>query len=85
VIKNVFCCSCKVPGILVMPCNETLIFPRQIFEKYSDIKLHDVPSSGSPSCCMLTGRRSAMHDEVNSKSDVWLTVHRNSVWIRKTN
>ena len=23
--------------------------------------------------------------KVNSKSDVWLTVHRNSVWIRKTN
>jgi hypothetical protein len=23
--------------------------------------------------------------ETNNRSDVWLTVHRNSVWIRKTN
>ena len=31
-----------------------------------------------PSCLELTKDNS-------SKSDVWLTVHRNSVWIRKTN
>ena len=24
-------------------------------------------------------------DEWNDRSDVWLTVHRNSVWMRKTN
>jgi len=24
-------------------------------------------------------------NELHCKSDVWLTVHRNSVWIRKTN
>jgi hypothetical protein len=25
------------------------------------------------------------HLQIDSKSDVWLTMHRNSVWIRKTN
>jgi len=24
-------------------------------------------------------------NKIETKSDVWLTVHRNSVWIRKTN
>jgi len=33
--------------------------------------------------CVLVCRTE--HSDTNNKSDVWLTVHRNSVWIRKTN
>ena len=33
----------------------------------------------------VTGERRKMHKVVLCKSDVWLTVHRNSAWIRKTN
>ena len=43
---NVSCFSCKVPVIL----NQILMkikFARQLFEKYSDVKFHENPSSGS--------------------------------------
>ena len=33
----------------------------------------------------VRGERRKMHKGVLCKSDAWLTVHRNSVWIRKTN
>jgi len=36
---------------------------RQISETYSNIKLHENPSSGEPSCSMHTDR----HDEANSR------------------
>ena len=36
-------------------------------------------------CCPLVFSDGAMFEVCNGKSDVWLTVHRNSVWIRKTN
>ena len=32
-----------------------------------------------------SGLAQEVTDIKDSKSDVWLTVHRNSVWIRKTN
>jgi len=45
VIKNAYWCSCKVPfffSILLKLEPST-----HIFEKYSDIKFHENPSSGS--------------------------------------
>ena len=35
--------------------------------------------------CVGVGGLHILHTYVEDKSDVWLTVHRNSVWIRKTN
>ena len=37
-------------------------------------------------CRLISGNEDVMLIKINLlKSDVWLTVHRNSVWIRKTN
>jgi hypothetical protein len=45
-IKNVKSSSCEVPVIRVR-CQWNLDFPREIFEKYWNIKFHENPSSGS--------------------------------------
>jgi hypothetical protein len=53
-IENVYCCSCTVPFIL----NQILMklkYSRQLFEKYSDIKVHENLSSWSQ--VVLCGRR----------------------------
>jgi hypothetical protein len=43
-IINVYWCSCKVILVKILM---KLDFPRQIYEKYSNIKFHENPSSGS--------------------------------------
>jgi hypothetical protein len=60
-IRNVCWSSCKVPVILVESL-WNLHFLRQIFEKYSNIKFHENPSSG-PSCFMRTDE----HYEASSR------------------
>ena len=49
-MENVYCSSCKVPVILNQILME-LKFSRQLFEKYTDIKFHENPSSGSRVLC----------------------------------
>ena len=51
---------------------------RQIYNTSHLIRLELFKIQTSRSC-------SGGLDDLISKSDVWLTVHRNSVWIRKTN
>jgi hypothetical protein len=62
-IENVYCSSCKVPVIL----NQILMkikFSRQLFEKYTDVKFHENPSSGSR---VLWGTNSTdRHEEAGS-------------------
>jgi hypothetical protein len=60
-IKNVYLTSCKVPHYssqILM----TVEFCGQIFKKYSNIKFHSNPSSGSR---FLTCRQTDSHDEAN--------------------
>jgi hypothetical protein len=46
--KNVCWSSCKVPIFLVFSCIlKKLEFSRYIFEKYSNVKFHENPYSGS--------------------------------------
>jgi hypothetical protein len=47
--------------------NKNFNFLQQIFEKYSNIKFHQNPSSGSQSCSKRTDGRTDRHDEVNSR------------------
>jgi len=44
-----------------------LEFSRQIFEKRSNTKGHENPSSGGPSCSMRTDGRRDRNDEANSR------------------
>jgi hypothetical protein len=72
-IINIHRSSCKVPIILVR-FYWNLKFPRYVFEKYSNIKFHENPSSGSlvVPCGQTDGRRADRHDEVNSRfSKFW--------------
>ena len=52
VMKNVYWSSCKY----LYSCHifMGLEFSRQLFEKYSDVKFHEYPSSGSPNCSLRT-------------------------------
>jgi hypothetical protein len=52
--------------LLLSDFNNTSIFFRNIFEKYSNIKFHENPSSGGPSCSMWTDRRTDRHDDNSS-------------------
>jgi hypothetical protein len=62
-IGNVYRSSCKVPFILVQVLVK-LEFSRQLFEKFSTIKFHETPSSGSRVApCGQTDR----HDEADSR------------------
>jgi hypothetical protein len=54
-IMNVHRSSCKVPDILVRLMK--LEVSRRIFEKYSSIKFHEIPSSGSQVPCGPTDER----------------------------
>jgi len=58
-IKKVYWSSCKVPVILVR-FELNLNFLRQIFEKHSNIKFHENPSSWQPNCSMRTEGRTDM-------------------------
>ena len=45
---------------------KNLEFSRQIFEKYSNIKFHENPSSGGPSCYLRTdGKRDSQTDRLD--------------------
>ena len=65
-IKYVYCSSCNVSVILVSLMK--LEFSQQVLEKYSDIKFHENPSSGSRVVpCGRTDGRTDRHDEANSR------------------
>jgi hypothetical protein len=55
IVINMKRCLCKVT--FVIDINETLIFTADFFAKYSNIRFHDNPSSGEPSCFMRTDRQ----------------------------
>jgi hypothetical protein len=62
-IKNVYWASCEVPVILVRFLMKPEFTP-QIFEKYSNIKFHEILSGGIPVVpCKFMDR----HDEGNSR------------------
>jgi len=61
-IKNIYWSSCEVSFILFTILMK-LEFPRQIFDKYSNIQFHENPSSGSR---VAPCERMDRHDEVNS-------------------
>jgi len=64
-IKNAYCYS-KFP-LFLSNFNETSIFFRQSFEKYSNTKFHENPSSGSRVVtCGQTHRRMDVHVEAKS-------------------
>ena len=60
---------------------------RNAVAKVSNLNLRTVPVY----CCIRHEILNRLDDNIVAyirtyyKSDVWLTVHRNSVWIRKTN
>jgi hypothetical protein len=72
-IKNVHRSSCKVL-VTRYSCqiSTKLIFSRQIFEKYSNMKFHENPSSGRQVVpCGQTDR----HDEANSRFSQFCASH----------
>jgi len=60
-IINVYWYSCKYPFFCQILMK--LEFSQQIFEKYSNIKFHENPSSGS----RVFSNRTDGHDEANSR------------------
>jgi len=63
VITDVYRSSCKVPVIVVRFQRNYNFLDRFFFEKYSNVKFHEIPPSGSP--VVLCGRTDR-HDETNS-------------------
>jgi len=59
-----------------------LSFLRHFLEKYSDIKFHENPSSGSRVVlCCWTGRRTYIHDEGNGRFSQFYERAYNSVMV----
>ena len=65
-IKNLYWSACTVP--LFLSDLMKLEFSRHIFEKYSNIKFHENPTSGSRVVPQgQLDRRTDKHDEANSR------------------
>jgi hypothetical protein len=73
IMINVLTCSCTVPLFMYSATSSysiliTLEFYRQVFEKYSNIRFHENPSSGRRvvPCCHADGQTD-LHGEGNSR------------------